>query len=181
MIRVIVVFCFLASCVFGQSTFWRQLTPEERRAAGVDQLTPAQQSALDEAAARFAKEGARQAVEVVKEQTKEELRTAREQAKAEAKAEAKVEARVKKLADAGLAARADDEVIRTRILGEFRGWTGQTIFTLENGQTWQQTDKENRFFPKKINPDVDLIPSTWAGWKLQIVPDGLWIKVKRIH
>jgi hypothetical protein len=157
------------------------MTPEERRAAGVDQLTPAQQAALDEVAARYAREGARQAVEVVKAETSEALRQAREQAKAEAKAEAAVETRKKKAANAGLAARDDDETIHTRITGDFRGWTGVTVFRLDNGQIWQQTDKESRFFPKMVNPEVELIPTKWTGWKLRLVSEGLWVRVNRIH
>ena len=31
-----------------EAGFWRQLTPEERRAAGVEQLTPEQQAAFKE-------------------------------------------------------------------------------------------------------------------------------------
>lgn len=146
-----------------------------------DTTTPAQQAALDAAALRFAREGACQAVEVVRAETTEVVRQVRAQARAEAKAEAAVEVRGKKLAGAGLAAREDDEIIRTRIAGEFRGWKGQTVFTLENGQVWRQTDKENRFFPLRVNPEVELIPSKWVGWKLQLLPDGLWIRVKRVR
>lgn len=80
-------------------------------------------------------------------------------AKAAAKAEVVVESRKQKIANAGLAARDDDETICTCIVGDFRGWTRRTVFTLENGQVWQQTDKEDRFFPKQVNPAVELIPS----------------------
>lgn len=31
------------------------------------------------------------------------------------------------------------DVIESHIDGEFEGWNGNTIFTLENGQVWQQT------------------------------------------
>lgn len=181
--RVTAILFFLTLAAVGRSDpgFWQQMTPEERRAAGVDQLTPEQQAVLDAQAARFAKEGARQAVEVVRAENSEALRRIREQAKAEAKEEAKVEAHKQKVADAGLAARDSDETIRTRIVGDFRGWTGNTTFTLENDQVWQQTERDNRFFPKMVNPEVELIPSKWSGWKLQLVSEGLWIRVKRIH
>jgi hypothetical protein len=161
--------------------FWTQLTPAERAAAGIEQLTPAQQATLDQLAARYAKEGARQAVEVVKAEARQETVAAVQQARQQAKEEAQGESRQRKIANAGLAARDDDEAIRTRIVGDFRGWTGNTVFRLENGQSWQQADKENRFFPKQTNPEVELIPSAWAGWKLKIVSEGLWVKVKRLH
>ena len=161
--------------------FWAQLTPEERAAAGLEQLTPAQQATLDRLAERYAKAGAQQAVETVKAEARQETAAAVQQARQQAREEAEGESRQRKIANAGLAARDDDEVIRTRIAGDFRGWTGNTVFKLENGQSWQQADKENRFFPKQTNPEVELVPSKWAGWKLKIVSEGLWVKVKRLH
>lgn len=166
----------LAGAAPAADKFWQQLTPAERAAAGLDQLTPAQQAALDQLAGRFAKEGARHAVEAVQAEAKAEVVVAVKQAREEAKAEV----RKQKIENAGLAARDDDEIIRTRISGDFRGWTGNTTFHLENGQVWQQTDKENRFFPRMTGPEVELVPSKWAGWKMTIVKEGLWVKVKRV-
>jgi type IV secretory pathway VirB10-like protein len=232
--RLAALFCLLVSLAAAQTAdFYQQLTPEERQAAGIDQLTPAQRAALDASVARFVREGARQEIETAKAKAeadagesvrrqvaalkaqaeaekeaavrkaqtqaqaeqeaavkkaqetaraenaaaaKEAARIAREQAKAEAKAEAKR----RKEAEAGMAARSDDESIRTRIMGEFRGWDGATVFTLANGQVWQQTDKERRNFPKTSDPEVELVPSTWFGWKLTLVSEGLGIRVKRI-
>jgi hypothetical protein len=154
--------------------FWTQLTPAERAAAGIDQLTEQQQAALNVLAGRFAKEGATHTIQAA-------LDRARAEGAAVAKAEAKAEEKKQKIANAGLAVRDDDETIRTRIAGEFRGWTGSTTFQLENGQTWQQTDRENRFFPKMVNPEVELVPSKMAGWKMTLVSEGLWIRVKRIR
>jgi hypothetical protein len=168
--RILALFCVAAISVWADTSFWRQMTPEERKAAGIDQLTAEQQQALDRAAVRFAKEGARREVE-----------QARQEAKAEAVAEVKAEQRKQKIANAGLAARDDDETIRTRIIGDFRGWEGNTTFRLENGQVWQQTDKQQRFFPKMVNPEIELVPSKWAGWKLTLVSEGLWIRVKRVQ
>lgn len=189
------------------SGFWKQLTPEERKAAGLDNLTPEQQAALDQAAARFAKEGARKAVETVQAQVKTEtaavVQKVREEAKAEGKAEAKAEAaavvekareegkvagkaeakaeaKEQRKKDAGLAVRSGDEAIHTRIAGDFHGWTGATIFKLENGQRWQQTDKQDRFYPKQVNPEIEIAPSKMGGWKMTLVKDGLWIRVKRL-
>lgn len=162
------------------TTFWERLTPEERKAAGLSELSPEQRAALDAAAERIVREGVRQAVDVAKTEVDETVRRAQEKARAEARAEVQAEVRQQRLADAGLPVRANDEAIQTRILGDFRGWSGNTVFQLENGQTWQQTDRENRFFPKQVNPEVELIPSQWAGWKLCLVREGLWIRVKRL-
>lgn len=170
----------LAGAAPSADKFWQQLTPAERAAAGLEQLTREQQAALDRLAERYALEGARRATEIVQAEAKAEVVAAVKQAREEAKAEVKAEVRKQKIENAGLAAREDDESIRTRISGEFRGWTGHTTFRLENGQVWQQADKESRFFPKRVDPEVELAPSKWAGWKMTLVQEGLWVKVKRI-
>jgi hypothetical protein len=179
-LRLLGLTLVLAGTAPAADKFWSQLTAEERARAGLDRLTPGQQAALDELADRFAKEGARHQVEAAQAQAKAETITAVQQAREEAKAAAKSEARKQKIENAGLAARDDDEIILTRISGDFRGWSGHTTFRLENGQVWQQSDKESRFFPKMVDPEVELAPSKWAGWKMTIVKEGLWVKVKRI-
>ena len=158
----------LGTRVLAADEFWQHLTPAERVAAGLDQLTPEQQVGLDQLATRFAKEGARQAVEVAKVQAREEARAT---------------AQGKKKATIGLAPREDDEteVVHSRISGDFRGWTGHTVFTLKNGQVWQQEQKESRFFPKMVDPEVEIRPSHFGGWKMTLLREGLWIRVKRIR
>lgn len=153
-----------------ETDFWTQLTPAERAAAGLDTLTPAQQEKLNALAGRFAREGARQAIEVAKVE-----------AKAEAKAEAVKLVKQQEQARVGLAP-AGEEVVASRIAGEFRGWTGQTLFRLENGQTWVQTDKsESNFLPVQPGPEVEIRKSGMGGWKLQILPQGRWVRVKRVN
>lgn len=41
---------------------------------------------------------------------------------------------------------ANDQAIESRIAGDFDGWVGDTIFTLQNGQIWQQTSRSARYF-----------------------------------
>lgn len=175
------LFLLCAGLAPAADKFWTQLTPEERAAAGLTALTAEQRAALDALADRYAKEGARREVEVVKAESRKEASEAARLAREQAKAEAKDEARKQKMENAGLAARDDDETIRTRITGDFRGWSGNTVFKLENGQTWQQVDRENRFFPKMVDPEVELVPSRMTGWKMTLVAEGLWIRVKRIR
>lgn len=167
-VMAIVFLLALGAQALAADEFWRQLTTEERAAAGLDQLTPEQRAVLDKLAARYAREGTRQAVEVAKTKVREEARVAELE---------------KKKASIGLAPREDDptEVIRTRIPGDFRGWTGHTIFKLENDQVWQQETTENRFFPRMVDPEVEIRPSRLGGWKMTLLKEGLWIRVKRIR
>jgi len=152
--------------------FWRQLTPDERKAAGYDQLSDEQRALIDRLARRFAERQANQAIPVITGKAREEGR-----------AEARAEAQEKKKTSIGLAPREDDEteVIRTRISGEFRGWTGRTRFTLANDQVWQQDQSESRFFPLMVDPEVEIRPSRLGGWKMTLVKEGLWIRVKRVR
>ena len=68
--------------------------------------------------------------------------------------------------------------ITTRILGEFSGWTGKTIFVLENGQTWQQR-RRGRWKTSLVNPKVVLSRNFTGAYELSIV-GGKTTGVKRI-
>ncbi len=148
--------------------FWQHLTLEERAAAGFDQLSAEQRAMIDRLAHRFADT---RSIPLVAEKAREEGR-----------AEARVAEQMRKKASLGLAPREDDEteVIRTRIRGDFRGWTGRTNFPLANDQVWQQDQSEKRFFPLMTDPEVEIRPSRLGGWKMTLLKEGLWIRVKRI-
>ena len=152
--------------------FWQHLTPDERKAAGFDQLSTEQRTLIDRFAKRFAETQASQTIPVAAEKAREEGR-----------AEARAAALEQKKAAIGLAPREDDEteVIRTRISGDFRGWTGHTRFTLANDQVWQQDQVDNRFFPLMVDPEVEIRPSRLGGWKMTLLKEGLWIRVKRVR
>lgn len=160
-------------------SFLRQLTPAERTAAGLDQLTPEQQAALDALAQRYATEGSRAEVEKVREETKIEVAKVREETKAE------VEKAVKKHDDdkRGFEKKENPKVngIESRIVGPFKGWNGRTLFKLENGQQWVQTDGQVYVVSAQPGPDVEIVPSALGGWKLWIQPEGRWIRVKRVQ
>lgn len=156
----------------GAENFWQQLTPDERKAAGFEQLSEEQRAAIDRLARRYAERQANQAIPVITEKAREEGR-----------AEARAAALEQKKASIGLTPREDDEteVIRTRISGAFRGWTGRTRFTLANDQIWQQDQTESRFFPLMMDPEVEIRPSRLGGWKMTLLKEGLWIRVKRVR
>jgi hypothetical protein len=171
-VRAAVLFVVLGLPLWAADDFWQHLTPDERKAAGFDQLSAEQRALIDRLARRFAETQANQAIPVVVEKAREEGR-----------AEARAAALEQKKATIGLAPREDDEteVIRTRISGDFRGWTGSTRFTLANDQVWQQDQSESRFFPLMVDPEVEIRPSRLGGWKMTLLKEGLWIRVKRVR
>ena len=158
--------------------FWQQLTPEERRAAGLDRLTPEQQAALDQMVGRFSREGARQ----VREQARQDLRAeVKEEVRAEVKREVKAEEKTVTQAKAGLPEEKHDEVIRSRIVGEFNGWSGASVFHLENGQVWAQSNSSDTIWlPTMVNPEIEIRPSKLGGWKLYVSSGGYWVRVRRV-
>jgi hypothetical protein len=76
------------------------------------------------------------------------------------------------------AGRADS--IRSRIPGEFLGWEGDTIFELENGQVWRQTDS-TRVGMRRMNPEVEISRGILGGFFLSV--DGLnrRVRVERVE
>jgi hypothetical protein len=88
---------------------------------------------------------------------------------------------VEKPIEAGLAApKPATDDINSRIVGEFIGWRGNTRFTLENGQVWQQSDTKEMYAKKLLNPEVRLTHSSLGGWSMQVQGYASWVKVKRI-
>jgi hypothetical protein len=177
--KILILGCcgWLALAGRAAESFVRQLTTEERHAAGLDQLTPAQQQALDALATRFASEGARVTEARVREETKAEV----VQARAEAKVQAEAEAKQREAKKIGLEPDKESEMIKTRISGPFNGWRGRTLFKLENGQQWVQTDGEVYAVPVVPGPEVEIVHSGFGGWKLAILPGGRWVRVKRVN
>lgn len=63
------------------------------------------------------------------------------------------------------------EVIESRIVGPFTGYTGRTIFTLENGQRWAQSQRDSAYFPKIDSPTV-IIYKKGFGYRMYIAGGG---------
>jgi hypothetical protein len=191
-----------AAAQAAEAGFWQQLTAEERRAAGVNQLNPEQQALLDQLALRYAREGARPTTEYsaqeVRERARQEVRAevkqevraevkqqVREEVKQEVREEVtremKAEEKTREVAKAGLPVEDKDAVIRSRVLGKFNGWSGRTVFNLENGQTWVQANNGDRLWlPTQENPEAEIRPAGLGGWKLVLVRGGHWLRVRRV-
>jgi len=159
-----------AGAVLGDDRFSDRLTAEQRKAAGLDQLTPAQLAALDALVSADRQQGAAQ----VRNQARAELR---EEVKAEVKAEAKQQARAEVTKELQ-ARRESEERIITRIAGPFNGWDGATVFKLENGQVWRQSEPGVYYFKPMDSPAV-LIEKVYGGWRLYD-QNGGWVRVIRI-
>ncbi len=74
---------------------------------------------------------------------------------------------------------AQEEKIEAKIAGEFDGWTGNTVFRLDNGQIWKQRLR-GRYHASEEHADV-VIEKNWMGfYRLTVVSSGRSVGVKRI-
>ena len=69
--------------------------------------------------------------------------------------------------------------VRRRIAGIFRGWDGNTTFTLDNGEVWKQR-LPGRYFAKMENPEVEIVKNLLGFYELKIVPSGKKVGVTRV-
>ena len=68
------------------------------------------------------------------------------------------------------------EIIST-ITGEFSGWTGATVFRLENGQRWRQRLSGRYFHQGELNPRVKITRNFFGFYKLTLLDYGQSIGV----
>lgn len=127
----------------------KAMTPEQYEAAGLSKLDPAERAKLDE----FIK----QYVTVSNDRV---ATTAVDKAVAEKRVQA-------------------PEVIQSRIVGPFTGYTGTTEFTLENGQRWAQSQRDSAYFPKIDSPPV-IIVKAGLGYRMYIAGGGA-IRVTKVR
>ena len=79
-------------------------------------------------------------------------------------------------------AQVEDETdqITSRVLGEFKGWSGYTKFQLENGQIWQQSS-EGLLIVRINNPTVIIKKSFFGTYNLNVEGVNSTVKVRRIQ
>ncbi|PZR74103.1 MAG: hypothetical protein DLM73_09085 [Chthoniobacterales bacterium] len=63
------------------------------------------------------------------------------------------------------------EVIQSKIVGPFTGYNGRTIFTLENGQRWAQSQRDSAYYPKIDSPPVIIVKKGF-GYRMYIAGGG---------
>ncbi len=153
-----------------QERFTDRLSVEERKAAGLERLSPEQLAELNTLVQRDRQQGVVQ----VREQAKTELR---EEVKAQVKVEAWELAKAEVHAEQQKQRQAETRVL-SRILGKYSGWEGATQFKLENGQVWRQAEP-GVFYVKPVESPAVLIERVFGSWRLYD-QNGGWVRVVRI-
>jgi hypothetical protein len=129
-----------------------RMTPEEFKAAGLDKLT------ADELATLNAYLGRETAKQVAETRKKEQLA----------------------VAGFGGHVTPDNAPIVSRLVGRFDGWSGKTVFKLENGQVWQQSEHGDLAGVHMDAPMITITPSFSGAWWLTAEGRKSKAKVKRI-
>ena len=74
--------------------------------------------------------------------------------------------------------------IQTRLVGDFTGWSGKTVFTLDNGEVWQQTNNYiSDYSPRSPipQPKVTITKGMFGSYNMRIEGIKRTVQVKRVH
>ena len=155
----IITVLFLALCVLSPIHAWAQgaefpgvqkaMSPQEYDAAGLQKLTPDERTRLDEFIRRFVSSSSQVAAQKAVDRAVKERKA------------------------------TPPDIIQSRIVGPFTGFTGSTVFTLENGQRWRQAQPDSRYFPKVESPPVIIAKDT-IGYRMYVAGGGD-VRVSRIR
>lgn len=74
----------------------------------------------------------------------------------------------------------DSDGVVSRIAGEFAGWDGNTQFTLENGQIWEQAESASMRGVQVDSPAVTIRPAFMGSWLLKVEGFNQTVRVRRI-
>lgn len=156
----------------------RLMSTETFAASGLAKLTPAELSVLHAWIGAYCAGTAQVPDEATLEKAIEERVEAR---LAEEKNRLALEKKEETVTYFGLQDRKGDDVdtISSRIVGDFFGWSGSTVFVLENGQIWQQRQPGN-YYKKMSNPEV-IIEKRMLGYWMVVPSLKASCPVKRIR
>jgi len=74
----------------------------------------------------------------------------------------------------------EEQVIVSVIKPPFNGWSGETVFALENGQVWQQRLGGN--YPYRgSNPEVRITKNFMGFYRMELTENGKVVGVKRLR
>jgi hypothetical protein len=72
------------------------------------------------------------------------------------------------------------EKFTAHIVGEFNGWSGQSRFTLDNGQVWKQAEDGGYQCPEVTNPEVTIKPMILGSWLMYAQGCNQSVRVQRV-
>ena len=161
----------------------KAMTADERVKSGIDSLTVQQREFLNSwLKARY---GEPAQVEASEPDTAI-VRTPATSVTTEADAQA-IETEVERRVAAKLAATQtgkdnpkNDMPLEARLVGDFKGWTGKTVFRLDNGQVWRQRSAST-YRHKGSDMRVRFEQNWMGGWEMEVLSSGKSVLVKKVR
>ena len=160
------------------------MSAEERLKSGVDTLTAEQRKFLN----NWLKENYGRRNESVVTRTTADGRSElpEQPTKLEATPEA-IEAEVDRRVAAKLADKSESEktkqpesAFEAKLTSDFKGWTGKTIFKLDNGQVWRQRSSAN-YRHRGSDTRVEFKKNWMGGWEMTVVSSGKTVLVRKVQ
>ena len=158
------------------------MSPEERQKSGVDTLTAEQRQFLSE---WLLENYARNPAKVVSSPATAPDTSPQQAASNEATAdtiEAEIDRRVAaRLADNRASEKkpANDSSFEARLTGNFTGWSGKTVFRLDDGQVWRQRSAAN-YRHRGTDMRVKFKKNWMGGWEMTVVSSGKTVLVSKV-
>jgi hypothetical protein len=157
------------------------MSPEERQKSGVDTLTAEQRQFLSE---WLLENYTRNPAKVVSSPATAPDTSPQQAASNEATAdtiEAEIDRRVAaRLADNRASEKkpASDSSFEARLTGNFTGWSGKTVFRLDDGQVWRQRSAAN-YRHRGTDMRVKFKKNWMGGWEMTVVSSGKTVLVSK--
>jgi hypothetical protein len=73
----------------------------------------------------------------------------------------------------------EEQEIVAVIQQPFKGWSGDTVFRLDNGQVWQQRQRGNYYYTGS-KPEVRITKNIMGFNKMELIENGKAVGVKRL-
>ena len=163
----------------------REMSAEERRATGIDSLSTDELDALNQWLIERFDQVQETASAVVREEVREEVLeklrdadAAEREAEIERRVAIEVEAAKQEIADAPPEP-AVREPFEAMIQGRFSGWSGKTVFPLDNGQVWRQRHG-GRYRHTDDDQSVRIYKNLLGMWQMKVLSTGRSVPVRRI-
>lgn len=75
----------------------------------------------------------------------------------------------------------DDTDVVSTIKGAFSGWTGDTIFELENGMVWKQVETGTFYIPPREGAVAIIDKGLFNSWRLKVEGYNKTVRVERVE
>ena len=161
------------------------MTPQERALSGIDTLTPQQRAFLNQwlnnnlidspAASHYTTSPKAKAPPADETRDGDDAKTVAIEDEVNRRV-AETLAREKVAADKV----QSDAPFEANVVGDFKGWTGKTVFRLDNGQVWRQRSAST-YRHKGSDMRVRFEQNWMGGWEMEVLSTGKSVLVKKVR